>query len=139
MTVTGHLQITKKATWAAIATHYEELEDRPLAPQNLRGWLADFSALDEAVDEAYVLAMIDYTADTGNAEAEATYRQWGAEILPPLHEIRVHLGRRLLQFEEHLPDLATFLRELKTDVEIFRSENLPRMSALEEMEATYDK
>src|SRR5204862_6997515 len=87
----------------------------------------------------YMLAMIAYTADTGDAEREATYRQWASEIIPPLHEIRVGLGQRLLEFEPHLPDLSIFLRELRTDIEIFRSENLPRMSALEEMEATYDK
>lgn len=131
--------IPKKATWAEVAPFYEELRGRPLTPENLREWLADFSSIDEAVDEAYVLAMIDYTADTSDAAAEATYRQWGTEILPPLHEIRVRLGQRLLAFENQLPDLAIFVRELKTDVEIFRSENLPRMSALEEMEATYDK
>ena len=131
--------IPKQATWADIAPFYEELRDRELNADNLRPWLDDFSALDAAVDEAYGLAMIAYTADTGDAEREATYRQWATEVLPPLHEVRVRLGKRLLEFADHLHDLATFLRELKTDVEIFRHENLPRMSALEEMETTYDK
>lgn len=131
--------IPKKATWAEVAPFYDELRTRPLTADNVRAWLDDFSSLDEVVDEAYVLAMIAYTADTADADSEATYRQWATEILPPLHEIRVRLGERLLTFADHLPDLAIFLRELKTDVEIFRAENLPRMSALEEMETTYDK
>jgi oligoendopeptidase F len=131
--------IPTTSTWSEIEPLYAELRDRPLDSETLRKWLDDFSSLDEAVDEAISLAMIDYTADTRNAEHEASYRRWIGEIVPPLHEIRVGLGRRLLDFGDELPDLSIFLRELETDVEIFRVENLPRMAALEEMEATYDK
>jgi oligoendopeptidase F len=131
--------IPEKSTWTDIAPLYEELRDRPLTSATLRVWLDDFSSLDESVDETLSLAMIAYTADTRDAEREAIYRVWASEIVPLLHEIRVELGRRLLAFADELPDLTIFLRELRTDVEIFRVENLPRMAALEEMEATYDK
>ena len=131
--------IPRNSTWPEIEPLYRELRDRRLGPENLRVWLDDFSTLDEAVDEGYSLAMIDYTADTRDAACEEIYRRWASEILPPLHEIRVTLGRRLLDFSDQLPDLSIFLRELETDVEIFRPENLPRMAALEAMEATYDK
>lgn len=131
--------IPARATWADIAPHYEKLATRALTAENLRAWLDEFSALDEAVDERFSLSMIAYTADTGDEAREAAYKVWATEILPPLHEIRVTLGRRLLAFAEVLPDLDIFIRELRTDVEIFRAENLPRMAALEEMEANYDK
>ncbi|HEY6218749.1 MAG TPA: M3 family oligoendopeptidase, partial [Gemmatimonadaceae bacterium] len=42
-------------------------------------------------------------------------------------------------FAPYLPELTLFLKELETDIAIFRPANLPRMAALEEMEATYDK
>src|SRR4051812_12649991 len=126
--------ISQSSTWSDIEPLYVELRDRPLDSAGLRQWLDDFSSLDEAVDEAISLAMIAYTSDTRNEAHEAVYRRWAAETMPPLHEIRVALGRRLLDFADELPDLSIFLRELKTDVEIFRAENLPRMAALEEME-----
>jgi oligoendopeptidase F len=91
------------------------------------------------VDEAHTVAMVAYTADTQDAAAEAAYRRWATEIAPPLHEMRVKLGRRMLDRDAELPELALLLREIRTDVDIFRSENLPRMAELEEMEATYDK
>jgi oligoendopeptidase F len=131
--------IPERATWADIAPWYEELTSRPLDARSVRGWLDDFSALDEAVDERFALAMIGYTADTRDPDREALYKTWAMEILPPLHEVRVNLARRVLDFTDVLPDLALFIRELRTDVEIFRAENLPRMAALEEMEANYDK
>ena len=131
--------IPARATWADIAPHYQELSSRTLDSTSVRAWLADFSALDEAVDEQFSLAMIAYTADTRDADREAVYKAWATEILPPLHEVRVNLARRVIDFADVLPELALFIRELRTDVEIFRAENLPRMAALEDMEATYDK
>src|SRR3954462_3073082 len=97
--------IPETATWTDVAPHYHELRDRELTPENLRAWLEDFSALDEAVDETFSLVMIAYTADTRDAHRAEGYRVWIGEILPPLHEMRVTLGRRLLAFSDHLDDL----------------------------------
>jgi oligoendopeptidase F len=127
------------ATWADLAPFYEALADEPLTPSTVRPWLAAWSALDSVIEEAYGIAMIDYTADTRDPRREAAYLRWAAEIAPKLHEIHVRLGRRLLPLEADLPDLAVLLRETRTDVAIFREENLPRMAQLEEMEAAYDK
>jgi oligoendopeptidase F len=127
------------ATWADLAALYEALADEPLTASTVRSWLASWSALDAVVEEAYGLAMIAYTADTSSQQREADYLRWATEIAPKLHEVHVRLGRRLLPLEDELPDLAVLLRETRTDVAIFREANLPRMAALEEMEAAYDK
>jgi oligoendopeptidase F len=127
------------ATWADLAPLYETLADEPLTSSTVRPWLAAWSALDSIVEEAYGIAMIDYTADTRDPKREAAYLRWATEIAPKLHEVHVRLGRRLLPLEADLSDLAVLLRETRTDVAIFREENLPRMAELEEMEAAYDK
>src|SRR5688572_4540139 len=127
------------ATWTDLAPLYEALADEPLTSSSVRAWLAAWSALDSVVEEAYGLAMIAYTADTRDPQREAAYLRWATEIAPKLHEVHVRLGRRLLPLEAELPDLAVLLRETRTDVAIFREENLPRMAELEEMEAAYDK
>ena len=127
------------ATWADLAPLYEALAEAPLTPSTVRAWLASWSALDSVVEEAYGLAMIAYTADTRLKDREAAYLRWATDIAPKLHEVHVRLGRRLLPLESELSDLAVLLRETRTDVAIFREENLPRMAALEEMEAAYDK
>ena len=128
-----------RATWDDLAPRYRALLDAPLGADTVRAWLADWSALDAAVDEAYAAALVAYTADTRDAEREALYLRWASETAPKLHEVRVALGRRLLPLAAELPDLAVMLREIRTDVEIFREANLPRMAQLEELEAAYDK
>ena len=127
------------ASWDDIAPHYEALRDAALDAASARDWLAAWSRLDSMVDEAYSLAMVAYTADTQDAEREAVYLRWASTIAPRLHEVRVALGRRLLPLGEALPELGLLVREIRTDVEIFREANLPRMAELEEMEAAYDR
>lgn len=127
------------ASWTDLAPLYEALATEPLGAANVRQWLAAWSALDALVEEAYSTAMIAYTADTRDPRREAAYLKWATEIAPKLHEIHVRLGRRLLPLDRELPDLEVLIRETRTDVEIFREENLPRMAQLEEMEAAYDK
>ena len=127
------------ASWDDIAPHYEALRDAPLDESRAREWLAGWSRLDAMVDEAYSLAMIAYTANTQDQEREAVYLRWASTIAPRLHEVRVALGRRLLPLGDALPELGLLVREIRTDVEIFREANLPRMAELEEMEAGYDR
>ena len=135
----AHASAWQSATWDLLAPHYQELVDAPLTDATLRAWVARWSALDATIDEAHALAMNAYTANTRDADAEAVYLRWGNEISPRLQEVRVQLGRRLLPFRTQLPDLGLFLREVATDVELFREANLPRLAALEEMSATYEK
>ena len=127
------------ATWDDLVPSYRALLEAPLAAETVRAWLDEWSALDARVDEGYALALVAYTSDTRDAAREATYLRWASETAPKLHEVRVQLGRRLLPFEPALPELAVMMREIRTDVALFREANLPRMAALEEMEAAYDK
>jgi hypothetical protein len=116
------------STWSDLAPLYQALADEPLTPTTVRAWLAAWSGLDSVVEEAYAVAMIAYTADTRDSQREAAYLRWATEIVPKLHEVHVRLGRRLLPLEAELPDLAVLLRETRTDIEIFREANLPRMA-----------
>ena len=127
------------ARWADIEPYYRALAEFPLDNASLRAWLDYWSRLDDAVEEAYTLAMIAYTGHTADADKETVYLRWATEIMPPLHEIGVELGRRLVPFAPVVPDLRLQIRRTETDIALFRTENLPRMAELEEMSATYDK
>ena len=52
------------ATWDDIAPYYVALAAAPVAPGDVEEWLAEWSRLQELVEEAGTIAMIDYTCDT---------------------------------------------------------------------------
>ncbi len=131
------------ASWQDIAPYYEALADAPLAdPVNdaeVESWLAAWSRLDTLVGEAGTLAMIAYTGNTADAEAERAYLRFSMEIFPTLEEQQVRLARRLVALGWSRPDMETTLRRFRTDIEIFREANVSRFAKLEEHSAAYQK
>lgn len=128
------------ATWADIAPLYEALVTAPIGDEGgAEEWLREWSRLEELVEEAGTRAMIAYTCDTANADYEAANLRWSSEIFPRATEQQVRLATRLLQLGFSRPDLETVLRGFRTDIEIFRQENVPLFSELEECTTAYQK
>jgi oligoendopeptidase F len=130
-------QAIADATWADIEPLYDALATAPL--DNPQAWLREWSKLEEIIEEAGTLAMIAYTCDTANPEKEAAHLRWSSEIFPKAIEMQVRLARRLVEsgYSEH--GLETVLRGFRTDIEIFREENVPLFSELETLVAAYQK
>ena len=127
------------ATWQDIAPHYEALTEAPLALEDVPAWLAAWSALDTVVDEAASLAYVAYTANTADRDAEARNLRFSMEILPEVERWRVKLAARLVASGYEHRDLATTIRQFRTDIEIFRDENVPLVAQLEELGSAYQK
>jgi oligoendopeptidase F len=130
-------QAIANATWADLAPLYEALVAASIT--DTRAWLQEWSRLEEVIEEAGTLAMIAYTCDTADAEKEAANLRWSSEIFPQALEMQVRLARRLVESGYTEPGLETVLRGFRTDIEIFREENVPLFSELETLVASYQK
>lgn len=125
------------ATWAELSPLYEALLAAPMTDP--AAWLQEWSRLEEVIEEAGTLAMIAYTCDTADAAKEAANLRWSSEIFPQALEMQVRLARRLVESGYTEPGLETVLRGFRTDIEIFREENVPIFSELETLVASYQK
>lgn len=125
------------ATWADLEPFYDALIAAPM--DDPRAWLRDWSALEEIVEEAGTLAMIAYTCDTADPAKEAAHLRWSSEIFPRAVEKQVLLARRLVESGYSEPGLDVALRGFRTDIEIFREENIPLFSELEGLVASYQR
>lgn len=128
-----------KATWGDVASYFDDLAARPLEPDVIAEWLREWSRLEELVTEAAARAMIAYTVDTGNQEKEADHLRFSTEVLPRMEERSVELARRLLESGYSTPMLTTTLARFRTQIEIFRDENVPIFAELEEHSARYQR
>lgn len=129
----------KDATWADLAPLYEALAAVPVTKENAEEWLERWSRLEEVIEEAGTVAMIAYTSDTADPAKEAANLRWSSEIFPQAMEQQVRLARKLVASGFTREDLETVLRGFRTDIEIFREENVPLFSALEELTTAYQK
>ncbi len=126
-------------TWDDVLPWYEQLATVPVPEGEAESWLAAWSRLEELLGEAGTRAMVAYTCDTADPAKEATYLRLSAEIGPKAHEQGVRLSRRALSLGITRADLATIMREFRTDAEIFREANVVRAGEIEELSAAYQK
>jgi oligoendopeptidase F len=133
----------KSASWADVLPYYEALATTPLptpvTDEVMEGWLTSWSRLDDLVGEAGTLAMIAYTGNTADAEAEQAYLRFSMEVFPQLEEQQVRLAKRLVATGWSRDDIETTLRRFRTDIEIFREANVARFAQIEELSAAYQK
>ncbi len=133
-------QALAKATWDDVRAVYDALAAVPLSDRaSIESWLADWSAFESMLGEAGSRAMIRYTVNTRDAEAEADHLRFSTDILPKAEERSVALQRRLLETGYTAPGLETTIRAFRTSSEIFRDANVPLLSELEEHSATYQR
>jgi oligoendopeptidase F len=128
-----------EAGWDEILPHYEALAARPLDRAGAEGWLADWSALEEALLEAKSLASIAYSVDTTDPAKEAAHLRFAGEIGPRMEEQQVRLAGRLLDLGYRRDDLATTLRRFGNQRDLFRAENVPLQRELQGLNARYQK
>jgi oligoendopeptidase F len=128
-----------KASWDDVAPYFDELAARPINHSTIEAWLRAWSALEELVTEAAARAMIAYTIDTSDAEKEADHLRFSTEVLPRMEERSVELARRLVDSGYSTSGLMTTLDRFRTQIEIFREENVPIFAELEEHSARYQR
>jgi oligoendopeptidase F len=128
-----------QASWADIAPFYGELATRPISLDTVEAWLADWSRLEELLSEAAARAMIAYTVETEDPKREADHLRFSTEVLPRADEESVGLAKRLLDLGYTRADLASMVERFRTQIEIFREENVPLSAQLEELGARYQK
>ena len=76
-------QALAKATWDDVRAVYDALAAVPLSDQaSIESWLADWSAFESMLGEAGSRAMIRYTVNTRDAEAEADAIPEAGQSLP---------------------------------------------------------
>lgn len=130
-------QAIADATWADLEPLYEALATASI--EDPRAWLLEWSRLEEIIEEAGTMAMIAYTCDTADAAKESAHLRWSSEIFPKAVEMQVRLAKRLVDVGYTEPGLEPVLRGFRTDIEIFREENVPIFSELETLVASYQK
>jgi oligoendopeptidase F len=128
-----------KASWEDVAPYFDELSARPLDRSTIEGWLGEWSRLEELVSEAAGRAMIAYTIDTSDREKEADHLRFSTEVLPKMEERSVELARRLVESGYSTPGLVTTIARFRTQIEIFRDQNVPLFAELEELSARYQR
>jgi len=115
--------------WENIEPLTNDLMERKLSCSScIEGLISDSSELAEHISETGALLYIGMTCDTESEEKRGSFLDFMSNIRPKLSEFSDALNRRIVNHPS-VNDLPSrydlMLRGMRTDVEIFRKENIP--------------
>ncbi len=125
--------------WDAVAPYYDELLARPLSPETVEAWLRDWSHLEALLSDTYTRLHIAYDLDTADAEKEAAAERFITEIYPKVLVAQQALKEKLVAGGYDLPEHEVLLRDIRNEVEIYREENVPLLSQVQQLSMQYQK
>ena len=124
------------AQWATIQPYYKQLLARELSSvEALRQWFLDRSELEDALSEDFGWRYINMTRDTTNEAYRTKYEAYVKEIIPQTIPLTHQLNEKAMQCP-HTPALSQevgfdiVLRCTENSLQIYRTENVPLMTAL---------
>ncbi len=126
-------------SWDEIAPYYDELATRPLTADTVHQWLTDWSHLSSLLWERFSRLSVAKTLDTSDEAIEQAYNHFLETIFPPAQAAEQRLRLKLLQSGLEPEGMAQPLRKMRTDVSLFRQENLPLLAEERKLDAYYDK
>jgi len=108
---------------------FQQLELRKISnAEDLRKWILDWSKLSSSLAEESARRYVAMTCDTTNKPAAEAYEFFVSNIDPIISEKNEKLQKKLIQ-HKNLSDLenefGNWFKAVRTDLELFREENIP--------------
>lgn len=139
-TIPDNIEAIDPRLWESFAPYYAELAERPLTTGTAYDWLADWSHLTRLIQEAVAITYIEKSVDTTDEEKEQAFLDLINNVIPRAREAEQTLKQRLLALDmPPQPDLATMLRQMRNEADLFRQENIPLLTELARLSNEYDK
>ena len=130
--------------WSNLEPLYRSLVDRKLnCPNCLQGLILDRSELDAAASEAMANLYIETTRHTDDEAVQKAFEKFVQEVEPHLKKAGFELDRKIAE-SEHADKLdqdryGILLRQLRTNVGLFREENIPLETELSLLDQKYSQ
>ncbi|NJO92563.1 MAG: M3 family oligoendopeptidase, partial [Chloroflexia bacterium] len=134
----------KIETWDSIAPYSNNLKDRKIeSADDLKTWLKNKSELDAVLEEDLAWRYIKMNCNTEDDALSAHFEKFITEIEPKITEVNFELNKLLNDnpFKKNLEGKAyeIMLRSVKSEIELYRKENIPIQAEIQKEEQEYGK
>ena len=129
--------------WENIEPFLNSLKQRRINSTNcIEDLIRDESQLSEIVSETRAKAYINMTSQTDNQEYQKAWRDFVENIQPKLSEYNDIINKKIINndFVENLPErYDIMIKGIKSDIKIFREENIPLQTRLSILSTKYNE
>lgn len=126
-------------TWADLEPYYQDLVSRELSADNAIAWLTDWSRLGMVVWEIYSRLYVATTLNTKDEDVSKRFMTFVGETLEHVQKADQKIKEKLLASGLQPEGYEIALRNIQTQAEIFREENVPLNTEEQNLGHDYDK
>lgn len=132
----------KVTTWELLKPYFDNLLNRNIGSvQELQQWLKDGSELGAVISEDMAWRYIKMTRDTANEDLRKSFNDFIQNIEPHMAPVTNELNKKLVacKYSADLkkPGYDIYLRSIKNAIELFREENIPLNTQMQELEQQF--
>jgi len=125
--------------WAKFEPFYTDLAARAITAQNVGAFLADWTRVNELVDEVYNRLYVATTVNTADESAHAALTGFLDGVFPQAQQAEQKLKAKLLAGKVEPPDFALPLRKMQAEAALFRDANLPLLVEEQKLNTQYER
>ena len=126
-------------SWTDIEPHIDELKQTTLSAQNVDAWLEHWSDVTRAVMETSQRLYVAVTVNTADQAAEKAYNAFFEELYPLAMAAENELKLKLLQSGLSPAGFEISLRNMRSEADLFREENLPLVAEEQKLNTEHQK
>jgi oligoendopeptidase F len=129
-------------SWDKLEPYFSGLEKRNITSVgDLEKWLKDYNELGAVVSENMAWRYIKMTCDTTNEEIRKSFNDFVTNIEPNISPISNSLNKKLVSSpasnDLNKEKYFVYLRGVKNSIELFREENIPLFTQLQQKEQQF--
>jgi oligoendopeptidase F len=125
--------------WMQIEPFFHKLEANRLDDDHVEAWLLGWTRLSNLIQETYARLYVATTINTNDAGSEQRFQAFLDQVLPPARASEQKLKEKLLKSGLKPVGFEIPLRNIQTEADIFREENLPLLSEEQKLNTRYDR
>ncbi len=126
-------------SWEQLEPYYYDLKHRPLDGGRVEEWLADWTRINDLVEEISSRLYVATTQNTADEEVERRYTTFLEKVYPHVEEADQRLKERMLAGGLEPAGFELPLLKMRTEAEIFCQENLPLFAEEKKLGLQFNK
>ncbi|MDO9546814.1 MAG: M3 family oligoendopeptidase [Pelolinea sp.] len=125
--------------WSQFSPLFVELEKTDLTKTTIMDWLKNWTIISDVRDELYNRLYVATTVNTADKNVQDRFDHFMDDIFPKAKAAEQKLKEKLLASGLSVPGFEIPLRNMRTEAELFREENLKLMVEEERLNNSHDQ
>lgn len=114
--------------WSRYQPYFDDLNNRHLTEETVKGWLADWSRWISLVYEVRYRLELATLINTADEAAKKRYEAYLDDVAPGFEPANQQLKEKLLASQLVIKDFEIPLKRMRWEAEIYRAENVPLLT-----------